>query len=397
MRTFSLIAIALLAGALLAGCSSPSSDDGAEPTTTGGQTTHSGGSATTGSASTSTKTNPYTPPSSTTQVYGSGATFPKPLIESWGLQYNAEHPKVQVSYAGGGSGKGITDITNKDVLFAGSDAPMQPSEQAKTPGILQFPETIGAIGVVYNVNGLADGLRLDGETLGKVYTGAITKWNDAAIAALNPGVSLPDAAIAVVYRSDSSGTTFVFTDYLAHASSTWASTMGSAPSKKPDWTKSTATQLSGAGNDGVGNTVKSTPNTIGYVELAYVNSLKLNSAAMKSHDGAYLKATTAGAAAAANEKAKGLPAPGGDWSAVSIVDAPGASSYPISSMTYILVYDSLAAYGGKPNTGADNMQAFKAWMWWCLHDGQVYSTALGYAPLPDSLVAIGENALASIH
>src|ERR1041385_2170275 len=159
MRTFSLIAIALLAGALLAGCSSPSSDDGAEPTTTGGQTTHSGGSATTGSATT--KTNPYTPPSSTTQVYGSGATFPKPLIESWGLQYNAEHPKVQVSYAGGGSGKGITDITNKDVLFAGSDAPMQPSEQAKTPGILQFPETIGAIGVVYNVNGLADGQAVD--------------------------------------------------------------------------------------------------------------------------------------------------------------------------------------------------------------------------------------------
>jgi phosphate ABC transporter phosphate-binding protein len=396
MRTFAPLAIALLAGALLAGCSS-STDDGAPSTvtSTGGHSTQANANGS-GSGSTVEK-NPYAPPSSTTQVYGSGATFPKPLIESWGLQYNAENPKVQVSYAGGGSGKGITDITNKDVLFAGSDAPMSPSEKSAASGVLQFPETIGAEGVVYNVESIADGLKLDGETLGKVFTGAIKKWNDPAIAALNPGTTLPSSDIAIVYRSDSSGTTYVFTDYLGKASTTWASTMGAAATKKPDWTKSAATQLSGNGNDGVGTTVKNTPNSIGYVELAYVNSLKLKAAQMKSHDGAFLKPTTAGAAAAANEKAKGLPAPSGDWSAVSIVDAPGANSYPISSMSYILVYDSLSAYSGKPNAGADNMQAFKAWMWWCLHDGQVYATALGYAPLPNSLVDIGEGALASIH
>lgn len=388
MRTFALLAIALLASAVLAGCSS-STGDGGQPSNTatsaGGHSTQANGS---GSGSTVEK-NPYATPSSTTQVYGSGATFPKPLIESWGLQFNAENPKVQVSYAGGGSGKGITDITNKDVLFAGSDAPMSTTEKGNAPGVLQFPETLGAVGIVYNVAGSQDGIHLDGETLGKIYTGAIRKWNQV-------DEGLPANDIAIVYRSDSSGTTFVFTDYLGKASPTWASTMGAAATKKPDWTKSTATQLSGNGNDGVGNTVKTTPNSIGYVELAYVNSLKLNSFAMKSHDGEHLRVTAAGAGKAASSFADSLPAPSGDWSKVSIVDAPGAGAYPISSFSYMLVYDSASAYGGKPNTGAANLQAFKAWMWWSLHDGQVYSTALGYAPLPDSVVKIGEGALASI-
>lgn len=383
MRPLLLIAVTALVGTLLAGCSSGTDDT---PTTT---TTSTGGQTTGSQAQ-----NPYDPPSSTTQVAGSGATFPKPLLESWGIQYNREESKVQVSYAGGGSGKGITDITKKDVLFAGSDAPMSVAEQAAAPGILQFPETLGLVAVAYNVASIADGLKLDGATIGKIYTGEIKKWNDPAIAALNPGVTLPSSDIAIVYRSDSSGTTFVFTDFLSKTSTAWASKMGAAASKKPDWTKSTATQLSGNGNDGVGTTVKSTPNSIGYVELAYVHSLDLKAAKVKSHDGEFLEPTTAGASKAAAAKVASLPTPTGDWSKVSIVDAEGAGAYPISSFSYILVYGSLDAYGSK--VSSNQMQAFKAWMWWGLHDGQVYAEALGYAPLPAEVVAIGEGALASI-
>jgi phosphate transport system substrate-binding protein len=381
MRTLTLLALVALTATMLAGCSGGGND--------GGSTGSNGGS--TGGTQ---EQNPYDPPSSSTQVAGSGATFPKPLLESWGIQYNREESKVQVSYAGGGSGKGITDITKKDVLFAGSDAPMSASEKAAAPGILQFPETLGLVAVAYNVNSIADGLKLDGETVGKIYAGDIKKWNDPAIAALNPGMSLPNSDIAIVYRSDSSGTTFVFTDFLGKTSTAWASKMGAAASKKPDWTKSAATQLSGNGNDGVGTTIKGTPNSIGYVELAYVHSLDLKAAKMKSHDGEFLEPTTEGASKAAAAAVPTLPAPSGDWSKVSIVDAAGPGAYPISSFSYMLVYDSLSAYGGK--VSSSQMQAFKAWMWWGLHDGQVYAEALGYAPLPAEVVAIGDSALASI-
>ena len=378
MKHLHLIATIAVANLLLAGCASPTSS-------------HDGSStaATTGSSSPS----PYPAPSSSTQVYGSGATFPKPLIESWGIIYANHQPTVQVTYGGGGSGKGIKDITAKDVFFGGSDAPMSASEKAAAPGILQFPETLGLVAVVYNVAGLDNGLKLDGETIGKIYLGAITKWNDAAIAALNPGVTLPDAAIAIVYRSDSSGTTFAFTDFLARSSPSWAGAMGSVASKKPDWTKSSARQLSGNGNDGVGSTVKTTANAIGYVELAFVKSLDLDAANVKSKDGAFLAPTTAGASAAA-ASVTDLPAPDGDWSKVSIAYAPGATSYPISTYSYMMVYGSLSAYGSKATT--DQMAAFKAWMWWALHDGQSYSETLGYAKLPANAVTLGEGALASM-
>lgn len=393
MRSIPLIAALGAAMLLLAGCSGPATDDG-----TGGSATDP--TSANGSGNAGRGTNPYQPPSTTTQVFGSGATFPKPLIESWGIQYAQEESKVQVSYGGGGSGKGISDITKKDVFFAGSDAPMSPSEKSAAEAggntILQFPETLGAVAIVYNVKDVPTGLKLDGETLGKIYTGDIKRWNDDAIKALNPGVALPDAAIAIVYRSDSSGTTFVFTDYLARTSPTFASKITASANKKPSWSdKSSANQLAGNGNDGVGSTVKTTPNSIGYVELAYVDSLALKAAAMKSHDGEYLAPSTGGASKAAAAKAGNLPAPDGDWSAVSIVDAPGAGSYPISSFSYMMVYDSLAAYGSKAT--ANQQAAFKAWMWWALHDGQDLSEPLGYARLPADVVAIGDAALASLH
>lgn len=389
MRSLSTIAVLAIAGLLLAGCAGPADEgNGSTKTTTSIPT---GTGAPHGSS-------PYAPPGTTTQVFGSGATFPKPLIEAWGIQYANQEPKVQVSYGGGGSGKGISDITKKDVFFGGTDAPMSATEKSTANAggnnILQFPETLGVVAAVYNVKDVASGLKLDGETLGRIYAGSIRSWDDDAIKALNPGVALPHNDIAIVYRSDSSGTTFVFTDYLSRTSPTFASKVTPAANKKPDWTKSSATQLSGNGNDGVGSLVKTTPNSIGYVELAYVKSLALKAASMKGHDGEFLAPSTDGASKAAASRASNLPAPGGDWSAVSIVDAPGAGSYPIASFTYIMVYDSLGAYGSKAN--ADQQAAFKAWMWWCLHDGQSLSEPLGYAPLPAEVVAIGESALASL-
>src|ERR1041385_4524851 len=202
MRTLTTITILAVAALLMAGCSSPA-------TTDNGNTDTAPAPAPAPAPSPASAPNPYAAPTHSTSVFGSGATFPKPLIEAWGIQYAHVQSTVQVSYGGGGSGKGISDITKKDVLFAGSDAPLQPSEKtaANNGGynILQFPETMGPIGVVYNVAGVDSGLKLSGDVLGQIYAGKITKWNDDAIKALNTGVSLPDAGIAIVYRSDSSG------------------------------------------------------------------------------------------------------------------------------------------------------------------------------------------------
>jgi phosphate transport system substrate-binding protein len=335
--------------------------------------------------------NPFPIPDQTVALTGSGATFPKPLLETWGIEFAQRYPTVKVSYAGGGSGKGITDVTAKSVLFAGSDAPMSAAERMNVANLLHIPETLGLIAIVYNIDGVATGLKLDGPTLGRIYLGEITMWNHPDITAQNPGIALPGSPIAVVYRSDSSGTTFVFTDWLRKTSPEWIEAMGSSPSKKPDWTKSRATQLSGNGNDGVGTTVDTTPNSIGYVELAYVRTLGLTTASIKSHDGAYMAPSTQGAQKAAEAAAMSLPAPLGDWSEVSITDAPGDGSYPISSFSYILVYRGVADYGGKFSQA--EFDAFHAWLWWGLHDGQSRAEPLGYAPLPAAVVAMGEDAL----
>ncbi|MEA3144550.1 MAG: phosphate transport system substrate-binding protein [Thermoplasmata archaeon] len=381
------IAILAVAALLVAGCTAPATETPTAPTTA---PTHAG----TGSPQTTAPSaaNPFPDPSKTQSVYGSGSSFVAPLMGFWALQYGQDHSKVQVTYSSTGSGQGRKDITNKDVLFAGTDAPMTAAEMAAAPGILTFPEALGPIGVVYNLDDVT-GLKLDGETLGKILTGTIAKWDDDAIKALNPGVALPAATIKVVVRADSSGTTFAYTDFVARTSPTWVSVFGGAALSSPEWSKSRADWTKDAKNSGVGGTVQGTKNSIGYVDLSYVTSLKLSAALVKNQAGEFLGPTTAGATKAA-ASAGTLPAAEGDWSKVSIANAPGTGSYPISTYTYLLAYKQASSYGSKATS--EQVTAFKQFAWWALHDGQQYADPLGFAPLPAGAVAVGEAALKSM-
>ena len=390
------ISLIAVAGLLLAGCAGnePVASSSSAPTT---PTPNNGSSqATTPTPTTNPQpaVSPYAVPSGDITLSGSGSTFVKPLVDAWALDYNKAYSNVHVGYSGGGSGKGRGDIRDNNVAFAGSDAPMSVAEKSAAPNVLQFPDTIGPVAAVYNVDGVADGLHLAGDTLGKIFSGDIKMWNDDAIKADNTAAvasTLPAATIGLVYRSDSSGTTFTVTDYLSKVSPSFANRITPSANSGPDWTRSTGTRVGGqAGNDGVGSTVAATKNSIGYVDLAYVYKLSLKAAQIKNANGEWQAPTTDGAAKAAAGFANSLPAPDGDWHAVSIVNAPGAGVYPISTFSYLLVQNSLS----NSHLSAAQYGALKAWIWWDLHTGQVgYPDALGYAPLPDSVITIGEHAL----
>src|SRR6266403_631989 len=258
-------------------------------------------------------------------INGAGATFPFPIYSKWFSEYNKLHPDVQINYQSIGSGGGIKQISERTVDFGATDAPMTDAELQKAAGLLHIPTVMGAVVVVYNLPGTAS-LRLSSETLAGIFLGRIDKWNHAAIAQDNPGLKLPDSAIAVVHRSDGSGTTAVFTDYLARISPEWKSGPGSG--KSVNW----PVGLGGKGNEGVTGTVKQTEGAIGYVELAYANQNKLTPAIIKNRDGAWVKPTLESVSEAASKVE--MP----DDYRVSITNAAGKDAYPISSFTYILVY-----------------------------------------------------------
>ena len=308
-------------------------------------------------------------------INGASATFPFPIYSKWFSKYNKLHPDVQINYQSIGSGGGIKQIIERTVDFGATDAPMTDEELKKAPGVVHIPTVMGAVVVVYNLPGLGS-LRLSPETLANVFLGKVQNWNDPAIAKDNPGAKLPDSAIAVVHRSDGSGTTAVFTDYLAKVSPEWKS--GPGAGKSVNW----PVGLGGKGNEGVTGTVKQTEGGIGYVELAYANQNKLLMADLKNHDGQWVKATLDSVSAAA-AKAE-IPT---DYR-VSITDAPGKEAYPISAFTYLLVYKDQA----DPAKG----QALVHFLWWAIHDGQKMASALDYAPLPGPLVKKVEATLQSI-
>jgi phosphate transport system substrate-binding protein len=273
-----------------------------------------------------------------------------------------------VNYQSIGSGGGIQQVTAGTVDFGASDAPMTPEEEAKVPGILQLPTVLGAVAVTYNVPGLAQPIKLSGPVLARIFMGGVTKWNDPAIVADNPGVALPATPIAVVHRSDGSGTTFVFTDYLSKVSPEWKSGIGTGKSVR--WPGG----LGAKGNEGVAGAVKQTAGSIGYVELAYAMQNQLAMAALKNRSGAYVlpsvDATAAAAAGVADRVA------GGDFR-VSLNDADGAATYPIATWTYLLV----------PPHWSDctKAQAFVNLVDWALTQGGDAARQLHYAPLPDQV------------
>ena len=322
-----------------------------------------------------------------TTLLGAGATFPFPLISKWSSVY-VNLTGVRVNYQSIGSGGGVSQITAKTVDFAGSDAPLSPAERAAAPGLLHIPETIGAVTAAYNVPGIASGLNLTGGVIADIFLGTITTWDDPSIVALNQGVSLPSQAITVVHRSDGSGTTFVWTSYLALSSATWNTTVGKG--KSVNWPKGTGQ----TGNSGVAGYIRQNPYTLGYVELAYTVQNSMTVAKVQNPAGNFILPTLNSTAAAAAGASPSLPFTNGDWGNVSILDAPGATSYPISSFTYLLVYKELSVIG--PTMTQVKAQALVDFLWWVVHDGQTYSSDLVYVPLPPSVVTLDEQGIRSI-
>jgi phosphate transport system substrate-binding protein len=300
---------------------------------------------------------------------GAGATFPYPIYSKWFDDYHKVKPELQINYQSIGSGGGIRQLTEKTVDFGASDGPMTDEQIAKAGGaVLHLPTVLGADVPVFNVAGIKE-LKLDGPALADIFLGKIAKWNDPALVKLNPGAALPDLAVTVVHRSDGSGTTYCFTDYLSKVSPEWQKTAGRGTAV--NW----PVGIGGKGNEGVSGLVKQTPGSIGYVELIYATQNGIDFAWVKNKAGKFVKASVAGVTAAAAGAAKNMPK---DYR-VSITDAPGASAYPISTFTWLLVYAK------NPEGKGAELKAFLRWM---LKDGQKTAPALGYAPLPATVKAM---------
>lgn len=311
---------------------------------------------------------------------GAGATFPAALYSKWFNEYE-KVTSVQVNYQSIGSGGGIKSIQDGTVDFGATDGPMSDEQLAAAGGgeVLHVPAALGAVVPTYNVPELADAtLKFSSDSLAGIFLGEITRWNDPRIAADNPGVSFPNREIVVVHRSDGSGTTFIWVDYLAAVSPKWAQTVGRGTSV--NW----PTGLGGRGNEGVAGEVKQNPYSIGYVELIYAIQNKLGVGHVKNKAGRYvepgLASVTAAAAATAGSVAPDLR--------VSIVDAPGDASYPIAGFTWLLAY--------KNQTDRAKAVAVTRMLWWATHDAQKYTSDLGYAPLPDDIVRRAEAMINSV-
>jgi len=315
----------------------------------------------------------------TVQINGAGATFPYPIYSKWFDEYHKAHPNVEINYQSIGSGGGIQQITKQTVFFGATDGPMTPEQLQGAPGkIMHFPTVLGAVVPVYNIPNMTAELKFSGPVLADIFLGKITKWNDPAIAKLNPGVTLPTTDITVAHRADGSGTTYIWVDYLAKLSPEWKSKVGVANSV--NW----PTGVGGRGNEGVAGLVKQTPGAIGYVELIYALQNKIAYGSVLNVAGESMKATVASVTAAAAAAATQMPA---DFR-VSITNAPGKGVYPISSFTWILLYEN-----AKDKAQAKTMVDF---MKWALTDGQKFAGDLGYAPLPEAVVKLEIAALAKI-
>ncbi len=323
--------------------------------------------------------NPGSGGSGAVALHGAGATFPNPLYQKWMSEHGKLHPNVKIDYQSIGSGGGIKQIKDQTIDFGASDAPMKDEDLKSAPGaILHIPTVLGAVVITYNLEGVSQRLHFSPEVIADIFLGKIKVWNDPKIAADNPGVTLPARDITVVHRSDGSGTSAVFTDYLSKVNPEWKEKVGAGVS--PSW----PVGLGGKGNEGVTGQVKQTPNTIGYVELAYAVQNKLPVALIKNASGNFIEPTIDSVTAAAAASAANTP----DDLRVSITNAVGAQAYPISSYTYILVY--------KEQKDAAKGKALVDFLWWGIHDGEAFAKELQYAPLPADIVKRAEGKINSI-
>jgi phosphate transport system substrate-binding protein len=327
--------------------------------------------ASSGSDSTAAGAKPATAASGGADLTGAGATFPAPLYSKWFSDYAAK-TGVKINYQAIGSGGGIRQLTEGTVDFGASDAPMTDDEMSKLKGpVFHIPTVLGAVCITYNIDGVTQPIKLTGDVIANIYSGKITKWNDKAITALNSGVKLPSQDILVVHRSDGSGTTYIFTDYLSSVNADWAKAPGKG--KEIQWPAG----IGGKGNEGVAGQVKQTPGAIGYVELVYAKQNNLPVASIRNASGQFVDPSVESVTAAGEGAAAKFP-PGTDYR-VSIVNAPGATAYPISSFTYLLVNTTL--------TDATKGKKLVDFLRWALTDGEKDAPALDYSPLPQSLDA----------
>jgi len=303
-------------------------------------------------------------------INAAGATFPAPIYQKWFEEYHKAHGDVQINYQSVGSGAGIRQLTEGTVDFGASDMPMTDEQLGaiKKYKVLHFPTVLGGVVPTYNVQGVSGDLKFSGPVLAGIFLGKIKKWNDPSLKADNPGVNLPNEDITVVHRSDGSGTTFVWTDFLSKVSPDWKA-VGSGTSVK--W----PVGLGGKGNEGVAGLVKQTPFSIGYVELIYAAQNKMGYGSVKNAAGAYVKADAASVTEAAAGAAKNMPA---DFR-VSITNAPGKSAYPISTFTWLLIPEKI--------DNATKKNGIKQFLQWMLENGEKEAAGLDYAPLPQPVIA----------
>jgi phosphate transport system substrate-binding protein len=333
---------------------------------------------------------------SPTTLLGAGSTLVAPLMQQWETSYTTN----TVNYQAVGSSAGISQITAKTVDFGASDAPLNATQRAALPGILEIPESAGAVAIIYNLPGITTTVNFTGTVLAGIYLGLITNWNDTAITSINAGKTMPNQPITVVHRSDGSGTSFAFTDFLSHDNATWAAQYGK--STNPSW----PVGVGAKGSAGVAGTVEKTSYSIGYVDLVYALNAGIAVGSVENPSSKYIVPSISDAASAVADAAPtangGQPLPAGNqsWYGVSLINAPGAGDYPITTFTYLMVYtalDSAYASSGIPYTQA-KAEDLVNWLNWIVNatEGQSYSATLYYVPLPASVLTIDQTTVHSI-
>ncbi|MBN1628841.1 MAG: phosphate ABC transporter substrate-binding protein PstS [Thermoleophilia bacterium] len=376
------LAALLLTGVLVAGCGDDGSSDAnageTTSTTAAASTTSTAAPAT--SASAAPATTETTAASLSASLNGAGATFPEPLYVEWIGEFQTANSDVTINYQGIGSGGGIEQFTKLTVDFGASDAPMKDEEIAAAEAaggakVLHIPTVFGAVAVAFNLDGVEE-LKLDSDTLAAIFLGDVTTWNDPMITALNNAVVLPDEAIQVVHRSDSSGTTSIFTGYLNEVSASWADRVGKG--KEVEW----PVGVGGQGNDGVAAVVQQQAGSIGYMELSYALESGIDMATLKNRSGSFITPSLESTSAAA----VGVEFP--EDLRFSVSNSDGAQAYPIAGATWILAFDKMQ--------DPAKMEALKAWLTWALSEGTSIAEELNYAPLSDGLKAKAMEKVESI-